>query len=358
MDQPPEITVLITAHNEAEYIQSCLRSILSQDYPMERVEILLVDDRSNDETAARARTLDSEALRVLRIDNPPEKLTARQAALDLGFREARGEVVLVTDAGGRVPREWIREMTGHLGYRDGAATGPVVFAGGQPFLARFQTLEMLTTFTLLRWISRHGKAAGVIGANMAIRREAYLETGGFPTIGFALAEDLALGEALMRSGWSVRYLTGPSTLKPACETVREQIGRARRRAQKLAPTMKSLSLLLMFSNLLAGLLALIGLTHVWPHWGKFWVTLFLLRYALGMFAIGLNLTQYGAYDLLKWVWLFEPLITLQNLWVTLGNWIAPRWEWGGLTYDRPRAQPEPESEPDSNSETNDRARNS
>ena len=51
----PEITVLIAAHNEAERIEGCLHAVLEQDYPMERVEIVLVDDRSTDDTAARAR---------------------------------------------------------------------------------------------------------------------------------------------------------------------------------------------------------------------------------------------------------------------------------------------------------------
>src|SRR5688500_1018577 len=126
----PEITVLITAHNEAERIQPCLRSVMAQDYPMERVEILLVDDRSSDGTADLARQLGIYSLRILRLEEPQDRLTSRQTALDMGFREARGEVVLVMDAGGRAPREWIRELTGHLGFRDGAVTAPAIFAGG------------------------------------------------------------------------------------------------------------------------------------------------------------------------------------------------------------------------------------
>ena len=89
----PEITVLITAHNEAERIESCLRAVMSQDYPMERVEVLLVDDRSTDGTVGRVRSMGLEPVRILQIKDHPVGLTSRQAALDLGFTQAKGEIV-------------------------------------------------------------------------------------------------------------------------------------------------------------------------------------------------------------------------------------------------------------------------
>lgn len=330
----PEQTILITAHNEADNIQSCLHAILEQDYPMERVEILLVDDRSTDGTAERARAMGIALLRVIRIDEaPPENLTSRQAALDLGFREARGEIVLVTDAGGRVPREWIRELTGHLGYRDGAITGPVIFAGGQPFLARYQTINNLVDFALLNRVNRRGKAAGLLGANMAVRREAYLETGGFPVIGFALAEDLALGQALHRTGWSIRYLLEPAALKPACKSLNELISRARRRATNLSPAMRRINLSLIVTNVILILGAVL--------WGQFWLFLLLVRYAIGLLAVGLTVTRYAETNSLHWIWIYEPMMTLVGLWVHLSNLLVPRWKWGGLQYDRPAPEPAP-----------------
>jgi cellulose synthase/poly-beta-1,6-N-acetylglucosamine synthase-like glycosyltransferase len=334
----PELTVLITAHNEADRIQPCLHAIAEQDYPLERIEILLVDDRSSDGTAERARATELDGLRVLRIDDLPEKgLTARQAALDRGFKEARGEVVLVTDADGRAPREWIRELTGHLGYRDGAATAPVVFAGGSPFLARYQTLDMFVLFTLQRWANRHGRATGINGANMAVRREAYLETGGFPSVGFALGEDQALGRALCRAGWSLRYLSGPACQKQAAKSIVDLLGRARRRSYDMSPALRGITLLMIITNLI-----LIGAAAVW---GGFWLFVLLARYAIGMLMIGISASQYGSYDTIHWVWLYEPMMTFLGVWVHLGNLIRPHWRWGGVSYDRPVPEPSPPAAP-------------
>ena len=110
----PSISVVVTAHNAAETIQDCLRSVAGNlGAEPDDVEIILVDDRSADGTADAARALALECLRILRIDSYQDRsLTARQIALDLGFRSARGEVILVTDADAIVPQDWISRMVG------------------------------------------------------------------------------------------------------------------------------------------------------------------------------------------------------------------------------------------------------
>lgn len=324
--QTPEVTVLITAHNEAEQIEPCLHAILEQNFPMERVEILLIDDRSTDRTAEYARRMCGDRLRVVRIDHPPERLTTRQVALDTGIRMARGEVVLITDVDGRVPREWIHELTGHLSHRDGAVSAPVIFAGGWRVMARYQTLDALVRFTLYRWANRHGLASGLVGANLAVRRSAYLQSGGLEAVGFAPAEDLALGAALSHSGWTLRYLTRPVVRNEACRRVSELIARDRRRVRHGARSLTLITLAYLLVNWL-----LIGLAVAL---GGIWMLLLVVRYLVGMFGIVTAVTQYGSLRLLKWVYLYEPLILLQLTWVYLSNLVRPRLRWGGQTYDR------------------------
>jgi hypothetical protein len=96
-------------------VPACLRAIDEQDYPMERVEVVLVDDHSTD----RTEQLGLDYMRVMHQGKPPVNLTTRQPVLDLGFPAARGEIVLLANANSGVPHDWIRELTGHLSYRDG-----------------------------------------------------------------------------------------------------------------------------------------------------------------------------------------------------------------------------------------------
>ena len=336
----PEITILIAANNEARSIGACLQSIAAQDYPMERVEVLIVDDRSTDGTTETAREaalgLELSRVRFLRIDEPPGVLSARQAALDLGIREAQGEIVLIAAAAGRLPREWVRELSGHLSYRDGGIIGPVLFAGRNPFVSRFESLDALVRFNLASWGYRHGRTWGLYSGNLALRREAYLATGGFPAIGFTLNEDQALGEALVRCGFSLRYLAAPAVQNLAASSMLDLLSRWRRRATFGASSLIALTGLLVLSNWL-----LIGLA-AFGSWN--WVFLLLARYIFGWILIALATEKYGSLNLMHWIWLYEPLMTLAMTGVYLSILVSPRWHWRGVTYTRKGVEGEPAAE--------------
>lgn len=319
----PQISVLITAHNEADRIQSCLQAIINQDYPMERVEILLVDDRSTDGTADRARAMNLPNLRVLRLDEVVPPLTTRQTALDMGIREARGEVVLIADAGGRVPREWIRELSGHIGYRDGAVTAPVIFAGRPRFLARFQTVDSLLTYNFYFWSHRRRSPSGVYAANLAIRRQAYIDIGGFEKIGFAPAPDLALGQALVRGNWDVRFLLGPAVQNLCAPNLKELVARRVRRFRNIPRHINLFFILMILSNLI-----LLGLTVAF---GGIWISILILRYVLGLFFIAAAIEKYGAHRLTS-ILLYEPVLTFIGAWSYLSWMFAHNWSWGDVTY--------------------------
>jgi len=126
----PRLSVLITAHNAAATIGPCLESIAKQvDVPAGGVEVVLVDDRSTDETSEAARAAGVDALRLIRIEHASDSnLTTRQVALGVGIRAARGEIIVITDADGIAEPDWVARMTAPIiaGEADGVA-GPVHF---------------------------------------------------------------------------------------------------------------------------------------------------------------------------------------------------------------------------------------
>jgi GT2 family glycosyltransferase len=88
----PSVTVLIDAYNYGRFIERAIESVLAQDFAMEQVEILVVDDGSTDDTAERVKKYGG-AIRYLRKENG-----GQASAFNLGFAEARGELVLMLDA--------------------------------------------------------------------------------------------------------------------------------------------------------------------------------------------------------------------------------------------------------------------
>ena len=88
----PLVTVLIDTYNYGRFIEAAIDSVLAQDFDLERVEILVVDDGSTDDTRERVGKY-GERVRYLRKENGGQAST-----LNLGFARARGEIVATLDA--------------------------------------------------------------------------------------------------------------------------------------------------------------------------------------------------------------------------------------------------------------------
>jgi len=88
----PLVTVLIDTYNYGQYIEEAVESVLAQEFPREQREILVVDDGSTDDTAQRLKKYGDE-IRYIRKPNG-----GQASAFNLGFAEARGEIVATLDA--------------------------------------------------------------------------------------------------------------------------------------------------------------------------------------------------------------------------------------------------------------------
>jgi glycosyltransferase involved in cell wall biosynthesis len=94
MAQLPFVTIAMPAFNEEGFIETCIRTVQAQDYPQDRLEILVADGRSTDRTREILATLSAEDPRIRMIDNP-DRLQA--AGLNQIVKEARGDVVVRMD---------------------------------------------------------------------------------------------------------------------------------------------------------------------------------------------------------------------------------------------------------------------
>ncbi len=117
MDSPPFVSVIIPARNEESHISKCLESIIGQDYPKDKFEIIIIDGQSQDETIQQIKKLSGNVtpknrgmessshmageneeinrpdIRV--IENP--KLI-QSVGLNIGIQEARGDYIIRMDA--------------------------------------------------------------------------------------------------------------------------------------------------------------------------------------------------------------------------------------------------------------------
>src|SRR5229473_6986834 len=88
----PLVTVLITTYNYGRFIEEAIDSVFSQEYPPDKIQILVVDDGSTDDTSERIKKYGS------RIEYFYKPNGGQASALNFGIAKARGEIVTLLDA--------------------------------------------------------------------------------------------------------------------------------------------------------------------------------------------------------------------------------------------------------------------
>jgi len=106
MQDSPFVTVIMPIRNEADFIERAIRSILDNDYPADRMEILVVDGMSNDSTRAIVASLSMQDSRIKMLDNP-KRITP--AAMNIGLKAARGDLFIRVDGHVEIPSDFITE---------------------------------------------------------------------------------------------------------------------------------------------------------------------------------------------------------------------------------------------------------
>jgi len=105
------VSVILPCRNEAKYICACLESVLANDYPKERLEVLVVDGMSEDGTRAVVQRYARTHPFIRLVDNP-RRVTP--AALNLGLRSARGSAIIVMGAHAAYPATYISALVSWL----------------------------------------------------------------------------------------------------------------------------------------------------------------------------------------------------------------------------------------------------
>jgi succinoglycan biosynthesis protein ExoA len=104
MSTLPFITIAIPCLNEEAYIEACIRSVDAQDYPRDRMEILVADGGSTDRTREILSSLAEADPRIRMIDNP-DRIQA--AGMNEMIKQAKGEVIVRMDVHADYAKDYV-----------------------------------------------------------------------------------------------------------------------------------------------------------------------------------------------------------------------------------------------------------
>lgn len=193
----PSLSVIIPACNEEESIEQAVRQLISQDYP--QLEVIVVNDRSNDKTGAILEKLKIQypQLKVITIYDLPPNWLGKNHAVYQGVKEATGEWLLFTDADVMFSPRSLKRTVGYALEHtlDHLTIAPDLYYGSvfyRAFLAYFSfAVTAIVMFT---------KKVGV-GAFNLVRKSVYNEIGGYEAIAMKVADDMSLGTLVVNKGF-------------------------------------------------------------------------------------------------------------------------------------------------------------
>ena len=205
-ENPPLVSVVIPARNEARNIERCLRSVLSNDYP--RFEVVVVNDGSSDATGDIAQSIaaaDNRA-RVIETEGLPEGWFGKQWACETGARATSGEIILFADADTTQSNDLITRSVNAMLRRNAdlfsvlgrQELGTFWERLIQPQIFTIRSVRYGGTESITR--SRFVKDKIANGQCLFVRRSTYEEFGGHSLVKSHVADDMMLAQRYFARG--------------------------------------------------------------------------------------------------------------------------------------------------------------
>ena len=178
----PYVSVVIPMRNEEQFLQRTLDALDAQEYDGQ-YEIICVDDRSTDSTG---KILDefvathSDKFRALHLDpSLPKVESPKKRALEAGFKEAKGEVLLIMDADCVPTKRWLASMAGRFEGDIAIVQGPKRNTGGWSPVHQYQRLETLAYTSIEAAGFSLGHPMLASAACLAYKKDLFFKVGGF-----------------------------------------------------------------------------------------------------------------------------------------------------------------------------------
>ncbi len=191
--------IVIPARNEAKNIRKCLTALNQQEFPANHWSAVVVDDDSQDETAAIAASFSQKLIQLKAVDN---QSVGKKSALQAGINACPhpNAVIVTLDADTFVNDKWLLSLAAYFESRQlKAATAPIRNYSSGGILAKLQTYDLIATMLLTHLGFQNRRWYLANGANMMFDLQCFQEVNGYHHGGlFASGDDLFLMEQIAK----------------------------------------------------------------------------------------------------------------------------------------------------------------
>ncbi len=175
----PFISIVVCMRNESKGIAGTLNALTEQNYPESKFEIIVSDDFSEDNSVLIAEkfAIDNPERNIKIVKAASHQKPGKKFALASAVREAKGEIIALTDADCSMNNTWLETMARHhLAAKAELTAGPVRLSGNS-FFQQLQQVEFLSLSGTTGSFIQLNKPMMVNAANMMFNKQSFMDSG-------------------------------------------------------------------------------------------------------------------------------------------------------------------------------------
>ena len=332
----PKVSIVIVMRNEERHLSKLYKCLDSQIYPINKLEFVIVNDHSTDNTWA---LLNEWKLDNLRLLNMPKDKFGKKNAINMAVTMSNGDIILSSDADCIFGVNWVGKIVGYFSNTDvQLVSGPVVFNKQQGFFQNFQALEFASLI---------GSGAGAIGikraifcngANMAYRKNIFLKLNAFKKDNISSGDDVFLLHRIKQKyKKSIVFACNEDAIvtTESAQSFYNFINQRKRWVAKSSAYKDFDSIytsyIVLFTNL--SLVILFSLIFIESSVFLFFVIFYIIKFVVDLCLLYPVLKFLNRKDLIKWIFPFEFFYSFYIILIIIISF-STDFEWKGRVYNK------------------------
>ena len=212
-DTKPFTSIVICCRNEESYLPILLNCLKNQEYPVEKFEIILIDDHSTD-TTLKIMQVFIETCKNARYYSLPAGIEGKKTGLRIAINLALGELILTTDADCQMHSEWLSTIVSfRMQTNADLIISPVAYGTNSSLFQKIQALEFASLIASGAATANLERPIMCNGANLAFMKSEY------PSDTVALSSDSPSGDDIFllqylkkKNRYKIKFLKSPESL--------------------------------------------------------------------------------------------------------------------------------------------------
>ncbi|MCD6177560.1 MAG: glycosyltransferase [Candidatus Cloacimonetes bacterium] len=212
VNSKPFVSVVVAARNEENNIARILTALVNQTYPLDLFQIIIANDNSTDKTASIVDQFSQkwDIIKLVNVIGREKVISPKKNALSQAIEMAEGEIILSTDADCLVGKYWIESMVASFDKNEmiiGFSRTILEDWAKTSFIKKFEHFDFLAMLYAAAGAISSGKYFSCSGQNIAYKKEAFYEVGGFEKIKHLISgDDVNLMQLFRKSGMKVSFV--------------------------------------------------------------------------------------------------------------------------------------------------------